>query len=363
MNYVSPGYFLAVMGGRLNAWRMDASGHVEKGDPVVVADGIEGNISVSNTGLMIYRKASPVAGKQLMWFEHSGKQIGPVGAVANYGGVDLSPTGDRAAVDITTINNRDVWVMDLNRAVPSRITFDASSEWTAIWSPNGEQLAFASNGSPNGSPGTQIYGKSSSGAGMASALTSDASASIPVHWSPDDKYIVFSRPKPKANAVYDTWLLPTSGDRKPVPLLETPFDKGHARISPDGRWIAYITNESGSYQVVVQTFPNPNGGKWPITSEGGVEPKWRRDSHELYYIAPDGKLMSVAIGGTTTLQAGRPVALFQTPLTVNKNSPDRTRRYDVDPNGRFLMVFPAVTSATPPINVIVNWNSEIEKKQ
>ena len=360
MTYVSPGYFLAVMGGRLSAWRMDATGHVGKEDPIVVADGIEGSFSVSNTGLLIYRKASPVAGKQLMWFEHSGKPIGPVGAVANYGGVDLSPKGDRAAVDITTSNNRDIWVMDLNRAVPSRITFDAASDWTAIWSPNGEHLGFASNGR-SGASTTQIIEKSSSGAGMESPLTDGVLAAIPVDWSPDDKYIVFSRPKPKVNAVYDTWLLPTSGDTKPVLFLETPFDKGHARISPDGRWIAYITNESGSYQIVVQTFPNANGGKWPITSEGGVEPKWRRDSHELYYLAPDGKLMSVSIGGTTALQAGRPVALFQTPLTVNKSSPDRTRRYDVAPDGRFLMVVPASTSAALPINVVVNWNSAIEK--
>ena len=123
---------------------------------------------------------------------------------------------------------------------------------------------------------------------------------------------------------------PLFGERKPAPFLESGFDKFQARVSPDSRFIAYSTNESGTYQIVVQTFPDTTAGKWQITADGGVEPKWRRDGRELYYLALDGKLMSVAISGPG-FTAARPAVLFQTPLTVNRVQPTRDRRYDVAP--------------------------------
>ena len=131
-------------------------------------------------------------------------------------------------------------------------------------------------------------------------------------------------------------------------------------MSPDGRFVAYSTNESGLYQIVVQTFPDANGGKWQISADGGVEPKWRRDGRELYYLALDGKLMAVSTGGAV-FAPGRPVALFQTPLTVNRTQPLRDRRYDVGPDGRFLMVVPAASGAAMPTTVVVNWSTGLER--
>jgi Tol biopolymer transport system component len=178
-----------------------------------------------------------------------------------------------------------------------------------------------------------------------------------VHWSPDGKYIVFSRlRKAGSTSSYDTWVLPVFGDRKPTPLLETGFDKFQARVSPNSNLVAYSTNESGTYQIVVQTFPDTTGGKWQISANGGFEPKWRRDGRELYYLGPDGKLMSVSIGGPP-FSAGRPVELFQTPLAVNRAQPTRDRRYDVAPDGRFLMVIPSATGPSAPYSVVVNWNA------
>jgi Tol biopolymer transport system component len=159
---------------------------------------------------------------------------------------------------------------------------------------------------------------------------------------------------------YDTWLLPLSGDRKPKPFLESPFDKFHARVSPDGRHIAFATNESGTYQIVVQTFPNPSGGKWTISAEGGVEPKWSRNGRELYYLALDGKLMSVSISGPA-FSAGRPTVLFQTPLGVNRAAPSRDRRYDVAADGRFLIVTPGAKRAVLPFTVVVNWTAALAR--
>jgi eukaryotic-like serine/threonine-protein kinase len=307
---------------------------------------------------LIFRKAAPAAGKHLLWFTRDGKQEGQVSTLAEYGNVDLSPKGDRAAVDMIADNNRDIWVIDLERSIPQRVTFDAGGDWTASWSPDGSRLAFASTRASNENI-TRIYEKSATGAGTEVALPPGDVSAIPVHWSADDKFIVFSRLRSSGStARYDTWLLPLSGDRKPTPFLESEFDKVQARVSPDSRFIAYSTNESGTYQVVVQTFPDPNGGKWQVSGQGGVEPKWRRDGRELYYLALDGKLMSVSVGGPA-FTAGRPAVLFQTPLTVNRASPSRDRRYDVAPDGRFLMVVPAASARVLPHTVLINWTAGI----
>jgi Tol biopolymer transport system component len=359
MTYVPSGHLLYSNEGRLSAQRVDPMGQPQ-GNPTVLADNVDGGFMASDTGLLFYHKATPRAGRQLLWFSRDGKSLGQVGVEANYGNVDISPKGDRAAVDIITNGNQDIWVVDLERSVAQPITFDPGRDWTASWSPDGSRLAFASTRS-HADGTTRIYEKSSTGTGTEAVVPSGDVSSIPVNWSSDGKYIVFSRLRQFANAAgYDTWLLPTFGDRKPTPLLETGFDKFQARVSPNSDFIAYSTNESGTYQIVVQTFPDASGGKWQISADGGVEPKWRRDGRELYYLSLDGKLMSVAIGGPP-FTAGRPVELFQTPLTVNRAQPTRDRRYDIAPDGRFLMVIPSATGAPTPYSVIVNWTAGLEK--
>ena len=359
MAYVPSGQLLYMNEGRLSAQRVDAMGQPQ-GNPDVIADNVDGTFTASDTGLLFYHKAAPRAGRQLLWFARDGKSLGQVGVEANYGNVDISPKGDRAAVDIVTNGNQDIWVVDLGRSVAQPITFDPGRDWTASWSPDGSRLAFASIRSHTDGT-TKIYEKSSTGAGTETILPSGDVSSIPVNWSADGKYIVFSRLRQVGNTLgYDTWLLPTFGDRKATPLLETGFDKFQARVSPHSNFVAYSTNESGTYQIVVQTFPDASGGKWQITADGGVEPKWRRDGRELYYLSLDGKLMSVSIGGPP-FTAGRPVELFQTPLTVNRSQPTRDRRYDIAPDGRFLMVIPSATSAPTPYSVIVNWTAGLDK--
>ena len=359
MAYVSSGHLLYMNEGRLSAQRVDASGQPQ-GNPIVVADNVDGSFMASDTGLLFFHKATPRAGRQLLWFSRDGKSLGQVGVEANYGNVDISPKGDRAAVDIVTNGNQDIWVVDLERSVAQPITFDPGRDWTASWSPDGSRLAFASNRA-SGDAVNRIYEKSSTGTGTETVMPSGDVPSIPVNWSSDGKYIVFSRLRQFANSSgYDTWLLPTFGDRKPAPLLESGFDKFQARVSPNSNFVAYSTNESGTYQIVVQTFPDASGGKWQISADGGVEPKWRRDGRELYYLSLDGKLMSVAVGGPP-FTAGRPMELFQTPLTVNGAQPTRDRRYDIAPDGRFLMVIPSATGAPTPYSVIVNWTAGLEK--
>jgi eukaryotic-like serine/threonine-protein kinase len=362
MAYAPPGYLVYAVEGKLIAHRFDPEAAKVEGDPMTLSDDIDGGFAVTDTGLLTFRKNAPsnASNKQLTWFDREGRQVQQIGAMANYGGIELSPTGDRLAVDIVTDNNRDIWVIDLARNVPSRITFDPANDWTASWSPDGSRLTFASAG--RGNQPQQIYQKSSSGVGVDELVATDGEPSIPAQWSPDNKFIAFSRAQGGGSGGNDMWLLPLTGDRKPRPFLQTPFDKIQARISPDARWIAYTTNESGSFQVVVQSFPDPNGGKWQISADGGVEPKWRHDGKELYYLALDGKLMSVPIKAARTFEAERPVPLFQTVLTVNRTRPDRDRRYDVTHDGqRFLIVTPGNRFGAVPVTVVVNWASAFKK--
>jgi serine/threonine protein kinase len=352
--------YLLLVGGRLTAQRFNESTLAVEGDPILLADGVEGAFSVSDNGLLFYRKGSGAPPtKQLIWFDGSGKQVGEVGAAAaNYGNVELSPKGDRVAVDINTNGNRDIWVIDIARSVPSRITFENSPEWSPSWSSDESRLIFASTRDG----GTGVYSKSSSGVGSTELVFSAEKNEVPVSWSRDGRYAVFSRQHANAGAAYDTWLLDMSGEKKATPLVESPFDKVTARISPDGRWIAYATNDTGMYQIVVQSFPDPNGGRWQITAQGGFEPKWRHDGRELYYLAFDGKLMAVPIKTDKTFEAGTAAPLFETPLQVGRSLSSRDRRYDVSSDGRFLIVTPMNTAGPQPIVAVVNWMAGLAKK-
>jgi Tol biopolymer transport system component/tRNA A-37 threonylcarbamoyl transferase component Bud32 len=358
--YAPPGYLL-ISGESLTAQRFDASTLTLSGAPVQIADAVDG-FGVSNTGLLLYRKSSGnAADKQLAWFDRAGRQLEPLGPKGNYGNVELSPTGDRVAVDMAVDGNSDVWVIDVARGVPSRITFAQSREWTPVWSPDGSRLAFGSGRDR----GSHTYQKSAAGVGVETPMFKSDASEIPVAWSHDGRYIVFSRLKGPNGGGVDTWLMDLSGEPKASPYLESPFDKAQARISPDGRWLAYTTNDSGMYQIVVQSFPDPNRGRWQITAQGGIEPKWRHDGRELYYLALDGNVMAVPITETKPgqpFEAGAAVRLFQTPLTVSRTDVPRNRRYDVAPDGRFLIAMPVAAGGPEPVTAVVNWASGLEKR-
>jgi len=359
LSYVPPGY-LIVAGESLTAQRFDASALTLSGSAIPIVDSVD-SYSASNTGLLLYRKVSATAAeKQLTWFDRAGRIVGQVGGKGNYAAVELSPAGDRVAVDMITEGNRDVWVVDVARGVPLRVSYDPASDWTPVWSPDGSRIAYASS-----RKGTHIYVKSASGVGNDEQMFKSESTEIPVSWSHDGRYLVFSRFKPpNSPGGVDTWLLTLGPEPKATPFVESPFDKAQARISPDGHWIAYATNDSGAYQIVVQTFPDPNKGRWQISAQGGIEPKWGRDGRELYYLAFDGNLMAVPVKDAkpdVSFEAGTPTALFQTPLTVSRTQSPRDRRYDVAADGRFLFAIPSTTSAAP-VTVVVNWASGLEKK-
>jgi Tol biopolymer transport system component len=183
----------------------------------------------------------------------------------------------------------------------------------------------------------------------------------PRAWSPDGRLIVFQKAKVPKGAVaplWNLWVLSLSGDRKPFPYIESPFSQSEAALSPNGRWLAYVSNESGKYDVIVQPFPDPSGGKWQISTQGGAYPRWKRDGREIYYVTPSGGMIAVAVMTAPTFDIGKSTLLFQTPLAFSGDPGGSP--YDVTSDGQqFLMSVPAANAS--PITVVLNWSEGLTK--
>ncbi|MCA1605718.1 MAG: hypothetical protein LC775_09655, partial [Acidobacteria bacterium] len=221
--------------------------------------------SVSENGVLAFQSGLTRGNTQPVWFDRGGKQIGPVSEPGFYGAPRLSPDGRKLAVLIfdPQVGGTDIWLYELSRNVPTRFTFDPAFETFPLWSPDGGQVVFVSNRKgPN-----DIYQKPSSGAGNEEVLFESNEGKATTSWSPDGRFIAFTNTDTKANTKQDLWILPLFGDRKPFPFLQTPFNEFFAQFSPDGHWIAYVSDESGSNQVYIAPFPAP-GGKRQL-SRGG----------------------------------------------------------------------------------------------
>ncbi len=192
----------------------------------------------------------------------------------------------------------DIWLLDLERGgLPTPFTFDAANDRSPIWSPDGSRVVFASNRGRAGPLRYDLYQKASSGTGSEDVLWADNLNKTPTNWSPDGRFILYT--STVTGAPGDVWILPLFGDRKPSPFLQTPFGEAQGQFSRDGRWIAYVSNESGRDQVYVAPFAGPGGapgGKWPISANGGTQPRWRRDGKEIVFVSPaDNTLMAAEV--------------------------------------------------------------------
>ena len=309
-----------------------------------------GAFSVSGLGVIAYSFGS-TGGRQLSWLDRTGKVIEKVGPFMAYADLALSPDQKRAAVQLF---DNDLWVVDLIRGIPSRFTFNPSTEDYPVWSPDGARVLF--NFNPSGP--ADIYWKASSGAGAEELVLKSSTTKNPWDWSRDGRFILYEDLSPQTRS--DLWVLPLFADKKPQPFLQTPFAETMGRFSPDGKWIAYVSDESGTPQVYVQPFP-ASGGKWQISTQGGLTPRWRGDGKELFFLSPDRQLMSADVNPAgATFEAGSPKALFQTQVDTANIS----NRYDVSRDGqRFLMSLPVENTVSPPITVITNWLVGIERKR
>ncbi len=235
-------------------------------------------------------------------------------------------------------------MLDLTRGVSSRFTFDKADETNPVWSPDGSRIAFSSSRKGN----RDIYWKAASGAGADEPLLEAAASTSVEDWSADGKLLLFNINSHEIDA------LPMSGDRKPYPVLKAPFAQTRGNLSPDGRWIAYVSEESGRLEVFVQNFP-PAGGKWQISTSGGTEPSWRRDGKELYFLNGT-KLEAVDVKAAgSSFEAGIPKDLLDVPVVGETT---RRNRYVATADGqRFLFVTSPKTLDTTPFTVVENWQT------
>ncbi len=352
--YVPPGYLFFVRDERLMAQPFDANHLQIAGEPYSIAEQVgqlgntgRANFSVSENGVLAYGSGGSTI-TQLVWFDRSGKQLGFVGKPGDYTNPSLSPDQTRLAVGLRDRQKqtRDIWLFDLRQGTSSQFTADPADDFNPVWSPDGNRILFSSGRKGH----RDIYQKLASGNNVEELVLGSGDEKGVNDWSSDGRFIVydtFNNPKTST----DLWILPLSGERRPVPFLRTASYEGQSQLSPDGRWIAYSSDESGTHEVYVQTFPTP-GSKVQISTGGGRQPRWRHDEKELYYIAADGKLMAVDVKAGSTLEASIAKPLFQTGIGVA----GFRNLYVVSGDGqRFLIITPVEATTSTPITVMLNW--------
>jgi eukaryotic-like serine/threonine-protein kinase len=360
--YASPGFLLFGRDGTLVAQPFDTSVFQVHGEPLPLTRNVRYQkstgivfFSVSEAGVLLYRGGGNVDNVQLTWLDRTGTEAGLIGAPGPYANYRLSPDARRLALDREGPEDgtRNIWLMDLSRSTPTRFTFDPDGAGGAVWSPDGSRILFTSQRSGR----REIYVKASDGSGSEDLVSSEEL--FGASWSPDGKFILAEARDPKTGT--DLEVMPASGKQKPISFLKTPFSEGQARFSPDGKWIAYVSDESGTPEVYVRPFPL-SGSKSQISTKGGHWPRWRRDGKELFYISADKKIMAVSVEVTPTFTAGIPKALFQS-LGLPVGTIGLVDPFEVSPDGqRFLLTPQSQADIAEPLTVVINWPSLLQGK-
>ena len=353
LGFSSPDFLFFMRDRTLMAQRFDLNRLDLTGEPIRVAEGVDSlgysaSFAVSASGALVHWTGDETV-TQPTWFRRDGSTVGTLGPPAAYMNLALSVDGRQAAVDRFD-PTPGIWLLDRARGTTTRATAGGAYESTPVWSPDARRFVFAA---ARGTP-PNLYLKQIGTAGEEERLLRNILQSFPQSWSPDGRFIAYVTIDPKTGS--DIWLIPPSGDRKPTPFLQTQYDEGHARISPDGRWMAYSSNESGRTGVYVTRFPDPVG-TWPVSTTGGNFPVWRRDSRELFYRAPDGTLMAVSVGAGADFAPGTPIPLFKPQAALGGLGLGTF--YDIAPDGQFLInIF--IERTSPPATVVLNWQAGIE---
>jgi eukaryotic-like serine/threonine-protein kinase len=326
-----------------------------------------GVFTAAANGMLAYRTAVGGGSRtsmQLQWMDRSGKPGDTLGPPSNIAGVTLSPDGARVAIgrgdrNGYTSRERDVWIYDVARGAGTRFTSAPGVNRSAVWSPDGSQIAFTSN--RGGS--FDLYLKASNGGTGEPPLLKDVAAKYPEDWSPDGKFLLYTVTAPTGDP--DQFVLPMTGEhREPRPYLQSQFLEVDGRFSPDGKWVAYTSNESGSSEVYVRPFPDSQGGKTLVSGRGGAGARWRRDGRELFYISADRKMMAVPVLPGRDFKVGPAVELFAMPATDQLYS---QIRYDVTADGKRFLVMTqpggreAGAPVLPTLTLIQNWTAGLKK--
>ena len=348
--YAPPGYVVYVHDHSLLAQPVDAARLELKGEPQVLAEEVWQptearalpTFSVSQSGVITYLSGS--AAVHLQWFTRSGVAGEEVGPPAGYGEPALSPDGKRLAI---TVDGGAIWVFDLTRKVGSPATVDRG--YAPVWSPDGRQLVFsAARGGPS-----NLYLQDASDSSSEKLLLQTGATKNAADWSHDGRYVVYDD-SVASDQNAGISVLPLFGDRKPFAFRATRFNESEGRFSPDGRWMLYSSDETGRPEIYIRPFPS-GSSKWQVSLNGGGQPLWRSDGKEIFYIAPDRKLMAAPIHVTKSgdaIEAGAPVALFQTQISSLKFG---RNFYVVSNDGQRFLVL--TRKESPPVNVVLNVES------
>ena len=364
--YAPPGYLLFVRETTLMAQAFDADTLELKGDAFPVAEQTSRNpligramFSVSENGVLVMRSGGINNNAQMIWFDRAGKQLAPITAPGGYSMPALSPDEKTVAVsraDLLAGTASDIWLINLERGTQIRLTDDPANDSYPAWSPMGDRIAFVSTRNAQ----TSIYVKLSNGSAVEEALVSSAELKWNPTFSPDGKFIIYAQLNPKTNT--DLYLLST-GDKKIEPFWQTNFIEAQPRVSPNGRWVAYVSNETGQFEVYVQTFPIA-GSKLLVSIGGGSQPQWRADGRELYYYAPNRKLMAVEVNGDgPAFTVGIARALFDIRVfgAVDQSFPGNGYYTPTRNGNRFVVPSLPEIPERQQINVILNWTADLKK--
>jgi len=353
--YAAPGYLVYTRDGALVAQVFDPSERVLSGEPVTIAEQIEAlgpmgldNFSVSGN-VLAYQTES--VRSELIWKDRNGRTVGRVGSPGAYTDVTLGPEGRQLAVALADPQSGrgDIWIIELDRDVPTRFTTGIGDDMVALWSPDGRRIAFSS--ARNAPPFMHV--KDVTGGDEKVLLPSRGTLQAPNDWSPDGRNIIYSDRDPSTG--WDLWILPLDGERDPVPFLRTPFDELTASFSPDGNLVAYASDESGRLEIYVTAFPGA-GEKHRVSTGGGYLPYWRDDGNELFYLSLDNRLMAVPVRSAPSFEPEAPITLFSIEPGKNAFLP-----YDVTPDGeRFIFISALPGEAITP-TVVTGWSAQLPR--
>ena len=314
-----------------------------------------GAFAASETGVPVYRSTNTLQSQTLTWIDRkTARQTATKIDSQAIESLALSPDESQVAVTVrTSQNSADLWLHDVQRGVPTKLTFGPGRRRMPVWSPDGRSIVFVAVG---GATVSDVLRKPSSGAGAEERIAQLGANTTPLDISPDGALLVYSITG--TNTKDDLWLLPLQGQPTPTKYLDGPSEERHAQFSPDGRRIAYSSDEFGQFQVYVQTVP-ATGDKRQISTQGGSRPRWRRDGKELYYLSADGKLMAVPVKlGAGTLEVGAAERLFDLSLASGTN---RAFLYAPSANGQKFLASVLTDGSTPPVTIWMNWMAGIGK--
>ena len=356
--YAAPGYLLFYGDKTLLAQRFDPKSFALTGEPKTVLADIQylpqvrrALFAVSDNGVLAAQSGSGVALSQPTWFDRKGNEVGTVGKPDVYGNVFLNAHGDLVAVDMTDMAslNTDIWIYELQRDSSKRLTFDPSLDQLPIWSPDASRLVFASNRQLK----WDVYMKNADGAQEEkNVFPQDGLKKAPSDWSRDGRYILYSQGM-------DLWFVALP-ELKSSLLVKAPSVIKNGQFSPDGKWVAYASNETGKWEIYVTSFPEARG-KWQVSTGGGEQPRWRGDGKEIFYLSTNGRMMAAPVTTGGNFDSGTPVALFQAaprqPILVYD-----LFVYDVSRDGqRFLINTPVKQTEMQPLSLILNWHANLTK--